>query len=59
MTRNVYILLEEPERKRRLGRPGRRWDDNIKTDVKAIWCEGVDWILLIQMGFGGGLLWTR
>jgi hypothetical protein len=30
---NAYrILVEKPEGKRPLGRPGRRWEDNIKID---------------------------
>jgi hypothetical protein len=32
-----------------LARPRRRWDDNIKVDVKLIACEGVDWIYLAQV----------
>jgi hypothetical protein len=39
-TRNAYrILVEKPEGKRPLGRPRRRWVDNIKLD-------GMDWIEL-------------
>jgi hypothetical protein len=34
-TRNVYnILVEKPERKRPLGRPRRRWEDDIRMDVR-------------------------
>jgi hypothetical protein len=33
--RNAYtILVGKPERKKPLGRPRRRWEDNIKTDLK-------------------------
>jgi hypothetical protein len=33
--RNAYkILVGKPEGKRQLGRPRRRWDDNIQTDIK-------------------------
>jgi hypothetical protein len=43
--RNVYrILVEKPERKRPLGRPRRRWVDNIKMDLREIGWDGVDWI---------------
>jgi hypothetical protein len=32
--------------------------DNIKMDIKEIWCEGVDWILIahdrVQLFWGGG-----
>jgi len=34
--------------KRPLGRPRRRWEDNIKMDLKEVGCEGVDWIELAQ-----------
>jgi hypothetical protein len=41
--RNAYkILVAEPERKRPLGRPGRRWEDNIRKDVRVIGCGGMD-----------------
>jgi hypothetical protein len=38
---NAYrILVGKPERKRPLGRPRRRWVDNIKTDIREIgWRE--------------------
>jgi hypothetical protein len=32
---NAYkILVEKPERKRQLGRPRRRWEDNIRMDLR-------------------------
>jgi hypothetical protein len=31
-------------RKRPLGRPRRGWKDNIKMDLQAVGCEGMDWI---------------
>jgi hypothetical protein len=35
-TRNVYkIFVEKPEGKRLLGRPRRRWEDNINMDLKG------------------------
>ena len=41
--RGAYrILVGKPERKRPLGRPGGRWDDNIKMDLKAKQWDGVD-----------------
>jgi cell wall assembly regulator SMI1 len=47
--RNKYKILDgEPEGKRPLGRPGRRWEDNIKMDLKKIGLESVDWIHLVQ-----------
>jgi hypothetical protein len=33
----------KPEGKRSLGRPRRRWVDNIKMDLREIECDGVDW----------------
>jgi hypothetical protein len=47
--RNAYrILVENPEGKRSLGRPRRRWVDNIKIDLREIGWDGVDWIDLAQ-----------
>jgi hypothetical protein len=41
--RNVYrILVGKPEGKRPLGRPKRRWVDNIKIDVREIGWDGID-----------------
>jgi hypothetical protein len=31
-----------------LGRPRRRWEDNIKMDLQEVGCGGVDWIELAQ-----------
>jgi hypothetical protein len=43
--RNAYrILLGEPQGKIPLGRPRRRWVDNIKMDLREIGWDGVDWI---------------
>jgi hypothetical protein len=38
----------KPEGKRPLGRPRRRWEDNIKMDFQEVGCGGVDWIELAQ-----------
>jgi hypothetical protein len=47
--RNAYkILVGKPERRRPLGRPIRRWDDNIKMNLREIGLKGVDWIHLAQ-----------
>jgi hypothetical protein len=49
--RGVYrILVEMPEGKRPLGRPWRRWDNNIKLDLREIGIDGVNWIRLTQDG---------
>jgi hypothetical protein len=47
--RNAYrILVGKPEGKKPLGRPGRRWEDNIKMDFREISWGGMDWIDLAQ-----------
>jgi hypothetical protein len=47
--RNVYrLLVGKPEEKRPLGRPRRRWIDNIKMDLPEIGFSVVDWIGLAQ-----------
>jgi len=47
--RGVYrVLVGKPEGKRPLGRPRRRWEDNIKMDLKEVGCGGMDWIELDQ-----------
>jgi hypothetical protein len=38
----------KPEGKRPLGRPRRRWVDNIKMDLREIGWDGVYWIELVQ-----------
>jgi hypothetical protein len=47
--RNVYMLLVgKPEGKRPLGRPRRRWIDNMKVDLLEVGLSVVDWIGLPQ-----------
>jgi hypothetical protein len=47
--RNAYrILVGNPEGKRPLGRSRRRWIDNIKTNIREIGWDGMDWIDLAQ-----------
>jgi hypothetical protein len=50
--RGVYrVLVGSSEGKRPLGRPRRRWEDNIKMDLmdlREIWIDGVNWIQLAQ-----------
>jgi hypothetical protein len=46
---NAYgLLVGKPERKRPLGRPRRRWIDNIKMGLLEISWSAVDWIVLAQ-----------
>jgi hypothetical protein len=43
----VYrVLLGKSEGRRQLGRPRRRWEDNIKIDLREVECGGMDWIEL-------------
>jgi hypothetical protein len=45
--RSVYrIVVGRPESKRPLGRPRRRWEDNIKLGLREIGIDGVNWIRL-------------
>jgi hypothetical protein len=47
--RNAYrILVGKPEGKRLLGRPRRRWVDNIKMDLREVGWDGVDCIDVAQ-----------
>jgi hypothetical protein len=47
--RNAYSLLAgTPERKRPLERCRRRWENNIKIDIREIGWDGMDWIDLAQ-----------
>jgi hypothetical protein len=47
--KNAYrILVGKPEGKIPLGRPRRRWVDNIKMDLREIRWDGVDWIDMAQ-----------
>ena len=47
--RNPYrVLVGKPERKRPLGRPRRRWEDNIKMDLREVGREPRDWIALAE-----------
>jgi len=45
----VYrVLVRKPEVKRLLGRPRRRWEDNIKIELQKVGCGSMDWIELAQ-----------
>jgi hypothetical protein len=41
-------LVGRAERKRTLGRPRHRWEDNIKMDLRDIGIDGSNWIRLVQ-----------
>jgi len=54
--RDVHkVLVGKPEGKRQLGRPRRRWEDNIKMDLREVGGGG-DWTELAQVGTVGGHL---
>ena len=42
------VLVGKPEGKRPLGRPRRRWVDNIRMDLQQVGCVNVDWIGLAK-----------
>jgi hypothetical protein len=47
--RGVYtVVVEKPEGKSPLGRPSRRWVDNIRMDLQEVGCGSMDWIGLAQ-----------
>jgi hypothetical protein len=47
--RNTYrLLVGKPEGKRPLGRPRRRWVDNIRMDLEEVGWGDVDWIGLVK-----------
>jgi hypothetical protein len=47
--RNAYrLLVGEPEGTRPLGRPRRRWVDNIRIDLGEVGWDDVDWIVLAK-----------
>jgi hypothetical protein len=47
--RGVYrVLVEKPEGSRPLGRPRRRWEDNIRMDLREVGCRCVNWMQLAQ-----------
>jgi len=49
MGRGEYrVLMGKREGKRPLGRPRRRWEDNIKMDLQEVGCRGMDWMDLAQ-----------
>ena len=47
--RNAYrVSVGKPESKRPLGRQRRRWEDNIKVDLRKLGCDPRDWIALAE-----------
>jgi hypothetical protein len=55
--RGAYrILVGRPEGRRPLRRPRRRWENNIKMDLREVGWVGMNWIKVAQDRAGGGLL---
>jgi hypothetical protein len=46
--RNAYTSVRKPEGKRPFGRTWRRWENNIRMDIREIGWKAVDWIDLAQ-----------
>jgi hypothetical protein len=47
--RGVYrVLVGKPGGKSPLGRPRRRWDYNVKIDLREVGCGSMDWIEVAQ-----------
>ena len=42
--------MGKPEGKRPLGRPRRRWEDNIKMDLREVGCDAGNWTDLLKTG---------
>jgi len=50
--RGIYrVLVGKPEGKRPLGRPTRRWEDNIEMYLQEVRCGCMDWVELAQDRF--------
>jgi len=53
------VLVGKPEVRRPLGRPRRRWEDNIKMDLQEVGGGRGHWMELAVIGMDGGHLWVR
>jgi hypothetical protein len=55
--RDAYrTLVGKPERRRPLGRPRRRWEDNIKVDLREVGWGAWTGSIWLRIGTGGELL---
>jgi hypothetical protein len=43
------VLVGKPKGNNPLGRPRRKWEDNIKTDLQKVGCGGMEWIELTEV----------
>ena len=49
LSRNAYrVLMGTPDGKKPLGRPRRKWEDNIKMDLREVCYDNGDWIHLAE-----------
>jgi hypothetical protein len=46
--KRLQVLIERPQWKRPLARTRRRWEDNIKMNLREIGIDGANWIRLAQ-----------
>jgi hypothetical protein len=55
--RGAYrVLMGKPTERKPLGRPKRRWEDNIKTNLREVGLEAWTESIWLRIGTGGGLL---
>ena len=52
----LKIVTGRPIGKRPLGRPRRRWEDNIRMDLKDIGANTRNWLIRLRIGIIGELL---
>jgi hypothetical protein len=50
------VLVGSPEGKRPVGRPRRRWEDNVKLGLREIWIDGANGFGWLRIWSGEGLL---
>jgi len=48
------VFMEKPERRRPLGRPRRRWEDNVKMDLPEVGRKAWTRMIWLRIGTGGG-----
>ena len=49
LSTNAYrVLVGKPEGKRPLGKPRRRWEDNIRMNLREVGCDPGEWIDLAE-----------
>jgi hypothetical protein len=51
--RNSWIFVGKPGRKKPLGRLGRRWEDNIRNDLREIGWGGMAGLIWLRIGTSG------